>query len=105
MDYRVRLHQFDLGVPNKLETEFATFKFDLIFLVLVEIRDFHIFNLLFTPSLTSWSGVGEGLSEPKECLRDVEAVWSPRAWESVCPGGAGSVSGLSHWVVPVGMCQ
>lgn len=47
-------------------------------------------------SLTSCSGVGEGLREPRECLRGVEVVWSPRAWDSVCPVGAGRVAGLSH---------
>lgn len=57
------------------------------------------------PPLTSWSGVGEQLSEPTECLRGVEAVRSPRAWDSGCPPGAGWVAGLSHWVAPVGMCQ
>lgn len=56
-------------------------------------------------SLTSWSGVGEGLSEPRDCLRGAETVSSPRAGDSVFPEGARWVAGLSHWVVPVGMCQ
>lgn len=62
-------------------------------------------EMIVVLSLTSGSGVGEGLSEPRECLRGVEAVRSPRAWDSGSPEDPGLVAGLSHWVVPVGICQ